>query len=210
MAYFQKRIAIVLGVALAVVAGHAAFSYHKMKLAAAQLETTIAQAHADSVLDYAANVTGELRLAEWRADQADARADTAEAQAKAAEKRAVKSSAQLAVAAVPDTCKQLKALADSAIANAEQEADAWQAAAEQRSLQAAELAAAKDSAVVDRDRALGALKELGSSSSKLQKASKVPFLARITPKVGVGGAVGLDVQRKPNAVVGITLGWTFR
>ena len=40
-------------------------------------------------------------------------------------------------------------------------------------------------------------------------ASQPSFLSRLLPHIGAGVTAGVDVQGRPNAVAGITFGWTF-
>ena len=206
----RKVVLGVLGAAILAVAGHVAYGVHALALAKADLRAAEAEQRAEQTLDYAATITGEVRLAEWRADQAEARADRAERRAQVADRRSAKSAAKYAAAPVPDTCKALKAAADSALADAQWTADSWRSAYNERTEQAAQLATAKDSAEAGRQAALKSLADLTGASKQLRKAAKPSLLARITPKVGIGVAAGVDVLQRPNAVVGVTFGWTFR
>lgn len=93
---------------------------------------------------------------------------------------------------------------------------------------------AKDSAIAEQHRALAisdsiaknaqrsadslriALRFLSTSTVKLsdatkalEQAGKPSLLSRLTPRVGVGAAAGVDAFGRPNAVLGITVGWSF-
>jgi hypothetical protein len=131
-----------------------------------------------------------------RADSLETVAQAANARADSIEHaRKIAAPARAAVvAAAPDTCAPaiaaLEAERDQAIA----EADARKVAFQGEKEAAAGLRTA-GAAVAD-------------ATTELAKASKPSFFARLIPKIGVGGAASISaIDRRPDAVIGITLSW---
>jgi hypothetical protein len=54
-----------------------------------------------------------------------------------------------------------------------------------------------------------ASRTLDDKSGKLLNASHDSFWKHLTPKLGVGGAVGVNPAGRPDAVIGITLSWSL-
>lgn len=50
---------------------------------------------------------------------------------------------------------------------------------------------------------------VSNASQKVIDASRPSLLSRLLPHTGAGVTAGIDVQGRPNAVAGITFGWTF-
>lgn len=184
-------------------------------------------AQLDSALDAARTARLALQRAAAQAAHADSVAVSAEARARdlsVRELRLVATAdtathtlavlrARYAAAPVPDTCRSIKAVADSALA-----ADDSVAASQY----AARLAADDRAAVLQMglDTTRDALAHLRSAAvvsafatASLEHAAKPPLLSRLfkslAPRVGVGVSAGLDVHGTPNVVTGITVGWSF-
>jgi hypothetical protein len=54
-----------------------------------------------------------------------------------------------------------------------------------------------------------ATSRLSSAATAVASTSRPSFWQRLKPRPGAGGVVGIDMTGKPNAVVGLTLGWSF-
>lgn len=52
-----------------------------------------------------------------------------------------------------------------------------------------------------------ASRQLDDKSGKLLGASHDTFWKHLTPKLGLGGAVGINPAGRPDAVIGLTLSW---
>lgn len=50
---------------------------------------------------------------------------------------------------------------------------------------------------------------VGNAAQGVVDASQPSFISRFLPHLGAGVTAGVDVQGHPNAVAGITFGWTF-
>lgn len=120
---------------------------------------------------------------------------------------------RVASAVVPDTCRPIKAAADSALAASDSLSASLRAA----------LTAADDRAShlqVGLDTTRDALAKLRSASvaaviatARFEDAAKPNVLSRIlkfaAPRVGFGVGAGLDTHGRPNLITGITVGWSF-
>lgn len=158
--------------------------HNDRSLAAAKAETKVAIAATQHALEIA---SAQQQAAAWAEHRADS---IAKVRAVAAPKRAA------VVAAAPDTCKP-------AIAALE---------ADKASL-TAEVAEAR-SALDAQKQAAGALKpaaqNLTQAATKLEKKSGGSFWKDITPKLGFGGAAGIDpIDHSFHPVIGVTLSWSF-
>ena len=131
-------------------------------------------------------------------------ADSTEAAGSAHVAQAVKVTAQRVarapatarlIAASPDVCKEPIAALQKDVADLTVERDHYRAAYD------------------DEKAAAGQLKTAGIStaqaSQQLVRASG-GFWKAITPQIGIGAAAGISaIDRRPDAVIGITLGWHF-
>jgi hypothetical protein len=139
------------------------------------------------------------------------RADSALAVASDYEKKAVVAAANLTVAkkdlfkaalAAPDTCAPVVLAAQVALSESDKLVD----------IRTHELAAALAADSADRKRAddaEAALRDLRKPAQALVTASKPSIWRRLRPELQAGGMAGVDVSGKPNAVIGIGLGWHF-
>lgn len=100
------------------------------------------------------------------------------------------------VATAPDTCGPVIAALTAQLAQAEAEAATRDTAYQQ---QKAATAALQPPAV-----------HLADATAGLVKATRPSFLSRLVPTFGVGGAAGISaLDRKPDAVIGVTVSWRF-
>lgn len=166
-------------------------------------EEAARSAHADSI----------AALAQAQAAHLSAREQVFAANADKSSRALSALRARYALALAPDTCRSLKAAADSALAASDSVA---------ASEHAARLAADDRAAFlqVGLDTTRDALAKLRSASvisavatMRLEHAAKPPLLSRffkaLAPRIGVGISAGVDVHGAPDAVTGITLGWSF-
>lgn len=191
------------------------------------------RAHEHSQLDSALSVAQTARLAldsaNAHAAVADSVAVSANTQAHAAaarEQRAValadsasrslvtmRERYRVASAVVPDTCRPIKAAADSVLAVADSAIASEHAARVAADDRAAFLQVAFDTT----HEALTNLRQVSARMSTAQilveHAAKPPLLSRflkaVAPRIGVGFAAGVDLHGSPSAVTGLTIGWSF-
>lgn len=138
-------------------------------------------------------------------------ADSARAEAARHEQKAVQAQSQLAVAkrdlfkaalAAPDTCGPVVLAAQNALAEADKTI-----AEKNDALISMTVADLKDR---DRaDKAEEALVGLVKPAKALVSASHESVWHKLRPELQVGVHAGMDIQGKPNAVVGIGFGWHF-
>lgn len=134
-----------------------------------------------------------------RADSAEARATYAEARADSIKRvRILAAPARAAiVAAAPDTCKPAIAALTAERDEAVVEAGQRQSALDAQKQATAILRPAGDA--------------LAGATSQLAKAAKPSFLSHLIPSIGIGGAAGLSViDRRPDALIGVTFSWRLR
>lgn len=204
--------AVVLGLTVAGEAlrahDHAALSAalsdaHTARLA---LQTQAARAaHADSV---AASAELGARAAALRENVASAHADSATRTLATMRERY-----RVVTVTVPDTCLSIKAAADSALAASDSVAASEHAARRAADDRAAFLQVGLDTTRDALTKLRGAAVVSAFATARLEHDAKPPFLSRflkaVAPRVGVGFTAGLDVHGVPNAVTGITVGWSF-
>lgn len=147
-----------------------------------------------SLVDF---LTTRASLAEARADSEARRADSLAARGRRSEIRYV-----TLKATAPAPCAPVIAAADSALADAQAEAETARSG-----LRTAQ-DAAKDYQAA-RDTALSALARLTAAATALNTASRPSWRERILPHIGVGGAAGINPIGRPDAVVGLTVSWSF-
>lgn len=105
--------------------------------------------------------------------------------------------------------KDMQVKKDSAEARAKVQASAgnFKSAYEEQKKATASLQAAVDTLIPKLEQLSSASGRLDDSSGRLVKASKGSFWDHVVPKVGVGGAVGINPAGRPDAVIGLTLSW---
>ncbi|HEX7019011.1 MAG TPA: hypothetical protein VF159_03305, partial [Gemmatimonadaceae bacterium] len=170
------------------------------KLEVAQRDAKLATAAADAALAAAADSAAAARRAMARADSLQVRADSIDRLFQASRTRF-----ETVAEAAPDTCAELVVLAAEALDRADEEIQLERAKAESArsavlGLQFA-LTTVSDSLARLRD----ATTNLGSAA---RAATHTSFFDRIRPRLGVGAAAGVG-PKGPDAIVGITVGWSF-
>jgi hypothetical protein len=181
-------------------------AWSERALQAERAKTSAAVEQFELVSAQVARLQAEAVVLERRASayQDSARDTAAEAAARdRASRRAV---AAARVVAVADT--EAVFLARIALTEAEAARDGWHEAYEQEKAATGLLRAANDSLSAALAAVVPAGEQLADRAAQLVSASKPPgLLARLTPRTSVGVAVGVDITGRPNAVVGVTLGW---
>jgi hypothetical protein len=112
-------------------------------------------------------------------------------------------------AVVPDTCRQLVALADSVIASQDSAIRNLHVALQHAEDGEHRLSAALDTATAALTQLRAASTTLVHADANLAKASKRSFFARLLPHPGLGIAAGPDALGHPHIITGITLGWSL-
>lgn len=166
-------------------------------VAQARKDTQKAIAHADQVLI-------ENKSLQLQAEQARAQAAQHEKAAVVAESKLADAKSALfkAALAAPDTCAPVVLAAQDALNKADSVID----------IRTHELADMTLADLKDKDRAdkaESALIDLKRPAQALVIASKPSLLRRLRPELQAGVIAGVDVTGKPNAVIGIGLGWHF-
>lgn len=166
-------------------------------VAQARKDTQKAIAHADQVLI-------ENKSLQLQAEQARAQAAQHEKAAVVAESKLADAKSALfkAALAAPDTCAPVVLAAQDALNKADSVID----------IRTHELADMTLADLKDKDRAdkaESALIDLKRPAQALVVASKPSLLRRLRPELQAGVIAGVDVTGKPNAVIGIGLGWHF-
>lgn len=190
-----RRAGAIVGAALALYAG-AAYATKLHNDAA----VAVSQFH---VAQHAADSTARLSAQVLRADSALVRrasVDSTRAAHFAAE--ASRLETRLHLVAVPDTCKPIVILADSALA-------AKDSALAASSARGDSLSKGLDSTQAALRSVLASQRQLGASASIVAHAAKPSLLSRIVPHPGIGLAAGVDANGQPHLITGITFGWTF-
>ena len=143
-------------------------------------------------------ITERASLAEARADSEATRADSLARAAHTSEIRYVR-----VKATAPDTCAAVILAADSALADAQAEADVARSA----------LRFAQDAANdyrTGKDSALASLARLRAAGEAVLGASRPSFLERIRPRLTAGVTAGMNpLTYRPAVVAGVGLGWSF-
>lgn len=199
----------VVAIALAVYSSAATSSLARARQDAVQAAeaTAIALARANELKVYADSVESAAR-------QRDAVAAARVRDAARSERAALAARASFAAAAkaASDTCAEVVFEAEKALARAEAVAEDWHDAYVEQKAATGLLEAANDSLVAALAAVTPAAEKLVEKTGELVAESAPPSIvqrlrAAITPNVGVGAAIGVDVTGRPNAVVGITIGW---
>lgn len=167
-------------------------------VAQARKDTQKAIVHANEVL--AENKSLQLQAALARAQAAQHEKEAVVAESKFAD---AKHALYKAALAAPDTCAPVVLAAQEAVRTAE-------VALDKRTHELADMTLAdlkdKDRA----DKAESALIDLKRPAAQLVVASKpTSLLRRLRPELQVGVHAGVDIQGKPNAVLGVGFGWHF-
>ena len=87
------------------------------------------------------------------------------------------------------------------------ESDSLEAVIVDKTAQVGDLRAALDSARKSVVVVSHAAVVVDTAATAVVQTLKKPFLLRISPKLGFGAAVGVDLTGKPNVVIGATLSW---
>ncbi len=168
------------------------------RVAEARVETRLAIAYADSVLQAKNTHDDSVRVAIARAEIRERAATRAIKAADSANEDYTRLRAQLAsIESIPVVDSALNA-ADSVIAD-------LQFAVESQIQATADLKVALDIERAAHEKTTEALTRVSASATKLADATKPPLFSRLLPRFGVGAAVGVDPSGRPNAVVGLTL-----
>lgn len=207
---FPKWQVILVGIIAALLGLSAAGSaYHSHVVAEVTQQLIVARADTRAALTLAKHDSAEAVAQKQRGDSLLAVADSARKRAATSASFALRAKLNYDTIQVQDSCKKLKAAADSALS-----ADSAVVAALQVSADSARKAAEQyRGALTVALSSLGSLSasttHLDSAAAQVPKALKEPFWTRIAPKAGLGAAAGINPQGKFDAVVGLTLGWHF-
>lgn len=162
---------------------------------------------------HAARADSVAASAQARAAEVSAREAGFVAQAGTAARTLAALRSRYALAPVPDTCRSLKAVADSTLAVSDSVAASERAARLAADERAAALQVGLDTTRAALTSLRGAAVVATRAAAALEHAAKPSLFARFlkaaAPRIGVGVGAGLDVHGAPNAVTGITLGWSF-
>ncbi len=174
----------VVTAALAILVGLWLTFQHNQELAESKAETMYYVAVAKAVLHYADSVSAQAAVT-----AAHATAIEHERQIKAPARAKI-------VAQAPDTCKPAIAALTADRDEARESAAGWKQSYEKQ--------------VAATQALQPATEHLVDASTNLAKHSGESFLQRITPDLGFGAAAGISaVDRRPDAVIGVTLSWRF-
>lgn len=202
------KILFVSAVVALLVVGHAADSCYQAHKSADIQALAAEIARVDRVQKAAAD---SVRQAHIEKELADSEAAAARREARGIRRHLASISIALETAkakATPDTCQpyiaEVQALADSALAAARQ----GQAAFDSLSEAYDTLSKSHMTLLAAFNEQEAALARLKAASVTVVKHDRPPFLLRILPKPSAGCTAGLDVHGKPNAVCGVSLGWS--
>lgn len=196
----QVRVLYVALAVLALILGANTLTSHRAsgELKAAHDSLTVALRAGD----HSRMVADLLRT---RAAQAAAHADLAEAAAIELARRARRAEVvyRVAVDSAPAECAPVIEAANAVLAIEQARADSLSGA-----LQSVRSSLTDTRAALDSVR--GSYERLRTAAVTLDNAVKPSWREKLVPKLGIGGAVGVDpFTRRPATAFGVTLGWTF-
>lgn len=200
MTFLSPRAQLVTAAVLAIVViPLAVHSAHKAAAATAVAVAETQTARAETAVAIRASQAAQARAAVY-----DSASKAAEARAAGATRRADEAVTRykIARATSPDTCSLLAVAADTAIAAEAAIAPNLQNALQNEQKRGDILSGALGPVTA-------AAGHLRAASGTLVTASKPSILSRLTPRLGFGAAAGIDVLGRPDALIGITLGWSF-
>ncbi len=205
------KAAISIGVAAlaaGLVAGGNVISSH---LDVARAEAKAARDSTQAALKSAALAGAAASALRFQAQALDAQKAAAVARADSAERSAIRLKGTLAalVKSAPDTCRPIIIVADSAIAAQDSTITSLRAGLQLAQDERSKLLTAVDTLSAANARLRASAANLVSVDAKLDKRSRGSLLLRLLPHFGAGIAAGLNPVGRPDAVTGITLGWSF-
>lgn len=195
----ERILWIALGLLAAILVGNTFVNRHQ--------DSTVQAAH-DSLTVALRDGERQKSLVDFlttRASQADARADAADSAATVISGRAARATVVYRTVrdSAPADCAPVIAAADSAISLEHARGDSLASALLNERSALADTKVASDSVRASYER-------LRTAATTLDKAVQPSWRQKLVPKLGFGGAAGIDpFTRRPSTTVGMTLGWTF-
>jgi hypothetical protein len=155
-----------------------------------------------------------IAVAKLAADSADMyrhRADSLKARGDSLELRvaALRGQFKQIAKTAPDTCAQVVEVASFLIDSLDVEVTTQRSRAAAADSASQKYRLALDTTQTALNKARLSLGELGKAAFEVEQASRPSIFARFIPHAGFGGAAGIDAHGLPNAVIGVTFGWTF-
>jgi hypothetical protein len=198
-------------VAAVLVTGSVAGRRHSSQLEDAQSEVRAARELLGREVARSKQIALSVSLREDSATRALQRAEAASASARTAESRAKVARARfdsLSSVASP-VCDSIVAAGHTALS----ESDSVNRALASDTTELRSVIALKQRSIDELRPQLDSLRNaavrVGDASQKVIDVSQPSLLSRLLPHTGAGVTAGVDVHGRPNAVAGITFGWTF-
>jgi chromosome segregation ATPase len=184
-------------------AGYREFQ-HRQTLTAEQAKTTQAVEIATQAVTHAKQLTAQVQVEQAKAKAAEVRA--AKLATTGEQHLAARGSLQPALDSAKTNTDSVPVL-KAALAQSDAAADKYKQAYEEQMVATAKLRGALDSTQAAQADVIAKAQQLARNATQLVSASHESFWSHFVPEVGVGGAVGIGMNGRPDAVIGLTLSW---